>query len=133
MCRCLQVTEEEVVTMIAALGLRTVHEVKRVTGAGDGCTCCHDDLDEKMIGLEQQYGRRSLLIGSDYERGILHGKLEALRWVLGQPWEDPHERHLKAKVDQVMEMAHAVAAVLPVVDEDADEDDRDDDECARDS
>jgi bacterioferritin-associated ferredoxin len=47
-CRCLQVTEEEVVTMIATLGLRTVHEVKRATGAGDGCTCCHDDIRKQL-------------------------------------------------------------------------------------
>ena len=40
-CRCLQVTEDEVVTMISVLGLRSVNEVRQVTGAGDGCTCCH--------------------------------------------------------------------------------------------
>ena len=47
-CRCLQVTEDEVVTMIAALGLRTVHEVQRVTGAGDGCTCCHEEIRKQL-------------------------------------------------------------------------------------
>ncbi len=47
-CRCLQVTEDEVVTMIAALGLRTVHEVRSITGAGDGCTCCHDEIRKQL-------------------------------------------------------------------------------------
>ena len=47
-CRCLQVTEEEVTNMIATLGLRTVQEVKDVTGAGDGCTCCHDEIRKQL-------------------------------------------------------------------------------------
>jgi len=44
----LQVTEDEVVTMIATLGLRTIHEVRRATGAGDGCTCCHDEIRKQL-------------------------------------------------------------------------------------
>ena len=31
-CRCLQVTEDEVVTVVSTLGLRTVQEVRRFTG-----------------------------------------------------------------------------------------------------
>jgi len=47
-CRCLQVTESEVVTMIETLGLRTVREVRQATGAGDGCTCCHDEIRKQL-------------------------------------------------------------------------------------
>ena len=43
-CRCLKVTEAEVVRAIAALNLRTLDEVRLQTGAGGGCTCCHQHL-----------------------------------------------------------------------------------------
>ncbi len=43
-CRCLKVTEQEVITAIVTLGLRTVKEVRQATEAGDGCTCCHKEL-----------------------------------------------------------------------------------------
>jgi nitrite reductase (NADH) large subunit len=45
-CRCLKVTEGEVVSAIITLGLRTVKEVRQCTGAGDGCTACHRALRE---------------------------------------------------------------------------------------
>ena len=45
MCRCLGVTEAAVIGAIVTLGLRTVKEVRRATEAGDGCTCCHKELD----------------------------------------------------------------------------------------
>jgi len=45
-CSCLQVTEREVVTHIATLGLRSVPEVRCHTGAGDGCTACHRLLEK---------------------------------------------------------------------------------------
>jgi bacterioferritin-associated ferredoxin len=41
LCRCLQVTESEVVTAIATLDIRTLREVRQHTGAGDGCNGCH--------------------------------------------------------------------------------------------
>ena len=49
-CRlvCLQVTEEQVIRMITRLELQTVHDVRSITGAGDGCTCCHAKLEEYL-------------------------------------------------------------------------------------
>ena len=47
-CRCLQVTEAQVVRMIERLELRTVHDIRKYTGAGDGCTCCHALLKEYL-------------------------------------------------------------------------------------
>jgi NifU-like protein len=47
-CRCLNVTEDAIVTFIETLGLRTVHEVRQFTGAGDGCTCCHAQIREMI-------------------------------------------------------------------------------------
>lgn len=43
-CRCLGVTEGEIVDAIVSLGLRTVAEVRDATQAGDGCTCCHQEI-----------------------------------------------------------------------------------------
>ena len=45
-CRCLRITEETVVAAITTLGLRSIKELKVVTGAGDGCTCCHQELKQ---------------------------------------------------------------------------------------
>lgn len=44
MCRCLGVTEQTLITSIVQLGLRTIRDVRQVTEAGDGCTCCHKEL-----------------------------------------------------------------------------------------
>jgi bacterioferritin-associated ferredoxin len=43
-CRCLKVTEHEIVTAIRIHGLKSVRELRTVTMAGDGCTCCHKEL-----------------------------------------------------------------------------------------
>ncbi|MSQ94522.1 MAG: (2Fe-2S)-binding protein [Gemmataceae bacterium] len=45
-CRCLQVTETQVVRMIERLELRSVRDLSKYTGAGEGCTCCHAKLQE---------------------------------------------------------------------------------------
>lgn len=47
-CRCLQVTESQVVRMIERLELRSVRDVRKYTGAGEGCTCCHTKLEEYL-------------------------------------------------------------------------------------
>ena len=40
-CRCLQVTESELIETLCLREIRTVHDIRQVTGAGDGCTACH--------------------------------------------------------------------------------------------
>jgi bacterioferritin-associated ferredoxin len=47
-CRCLQVTESEVVTAIHTGEVRTLRDLRRHTGAGDGCTCCHERLRQLL-------------------------------------------------------------------------------------
>ena len=47
-CRCLKVTEAQVVRMITRLELRSIRDLKKYTGAGDGCTCCHAQLEEYL-------------------------------------------------------------------------------------
>jgi bacterioferritin-associated ferredoxin len=53
-CRCLQVTEAELLTAVNALGLRSLNDVRTHTGAGDGCTCCHKLLCQYL----EQHARR---------------------------------------------------------------------------
>lgn len=43
-CRCLGISEETLLTALAANPVRTIKELKAITGAGDGCTCCHSVL-----------------------------------------------------------------------------------------
>lgn len=43
-CRCLQVTESVVIEALTTLEIRTVKDLRRHTGAGDGCTACHTRL-----------------------------------------------------------------------------------------
>ena len=43
-CRCLRVTEEQVINLITGYKLRTIRELRNHGGAGDGCTCCHQEL-----------------------------------------------------------------------------------------
>ena len=52
-CHCLKITEEEVVEAVAVLGLSTVSEVRRHTGAGDGCTACHQRLRLLVVACTQ--------------------------------------------------------------------------------
>ena len=47
-CRCLQVTQEIVLAAVAALELRTIKEIRQHTGAGDGCTACHKNLQKYL-------------------------------------------------------------------------------------
>ncbi len=47
-CRCLNVTEAEVVRAITRLELRTIRELRQHTGAGEGCNCCHGQLAEYL-------------------------------------------------------------------------------------
>ncbi len=54
-CRCLQVTETALVDAILTLELRSVREVRRCTGAGDGCMACH----RKIQGYLDRYSASS--------------------------------------------------------------------------
>jgi NAD(P)H-nitrite reductase large subunit len=43
-CRCLQVTEEALIAALATNDVRSVNDLRACTGAGDGCTACHQVL-----------------------------------------------------------------------------------------
>jgi bacterioferritin-associated ferredoxin len=49
-CRCLKVTEAALVEALATHDLRTLKDVGRHTGAGDGCTACHRELAAYLQG-----------------------------------------------------------------------------------
>jgi bacterioferritin-associated ferredoxin len=40
-CPCLGVTEEELLSALEREEVQTVKDIRRETGAGDGCTACH--------------------------------------------------------------------------------------------
>jgi hypothetical protein len=64
-------------------------EVEQDLRFSDSC----EDLDEtyeqfdELRELERLYGRRNLIMADSYERGLVHGRLQALRWVLGDEWD----------------------------------------------
>jgi bacterioferritin-associated ferredoxin len=43
-CRCLRITEEVLAAAFAASDIRTLKDIRRHTGAGDGCMACHHRL-----------------------------------------------------------------------------------------
>ncbi len=43
-CHCLGIREDEIVSTLITLKLRSIREVRRQTGAGAGCSCCHRKL-----------------------------------------------------------------------------------------
>ena len=54
-CRCLRVTETELIEALTTREIRTVKEIRRHTGAGDGCTACHSLLRQYL----ERYGYSS--------------------------------------------------------------------------
>ncbi len=49
-CRCLRVTEAVLVSALTTGEIRSVQDIRRCTGAGDGCTACHRLLRRYLDG-----------------------------------------------------------------------------------
>jgi bacterioferritin-associated ferredoxin len=49
-CRCLQVTETDIFEALSTGLVNDVRDIRRHTGAGDGCTACHHLL-KKYVEL----------------------------------------------------------------------------------
>jgi bacterioferritin-associated ferredoxin len=60
-CYCLGVTEAEVLTAIHDKRVTNLRDLKRCTGAGEGCTVCHDRLrtylESHGLHAERPHGR----------------------------------------------------------------------------
>lgn len=66
------------------------------------CKQCQDLLHGRMRRMEDAFGARSMMVscGSDFERGVVQGKHEALSWVLGDAWEDPVNRIQQQRTEE---------------------------------
>lgn len=47
-CPCLQTTAREVFVAVNVLGAQSLCDLKRLTGAGEGCTACHKVLQQYL-------------------------------------------------------------------------------------
>ena len=54
-CRCLNVTETVLLRALATMDLKTLKEVRRRTGAGDGCNACHRILQRYLQKQQRAY------------------------------------------------------------------------------
>ncbi len=50
-CSCLKVTEAALVEALTSREIKTVKDIRRLTGAGDGCNACHKLLKTYLEGL----------------------------------------------------------------------------------
>jgi len=50
-CKCLHITEAALLEALTGREIKTVKELRQLTGAGDGCNCCHKILKRYLEGL----------------------------------------------------------------------------------
>jgi len=50
-CRCLQVTESTILAAVQKHQLKSIGDLKALTGAGDGCMACHRKL-RRLLELQ---------------------------------------------------------------------------------
>lgn len=50
-CECLQITEMALAEALAGREIKTVKDIRRLTGAGDGCNACHKILKTYLESL----------------------------------------------------------------------------------
>ena len=47
-CACLQITEQQLLDTLSNQPVCSLRDLRRTTGAGDGCTACHDVLSRYL-------------------------------------------------------------------------------------
>ncbi len=52
-CSCLQITERHLLDALSRAPVRSLRDLRRTLGAGDGCTACHDVLRQYLDGSDQ--------------------------------------------------------------------------------
>lgn len=60
-CRCLHIRQAEIVNAISLCGATSVKEVRQLTGAGVGCTCCHRQINQLINACGTCPLRRNLV------------------------------------------------------------------------
>ena len=60
-CRCLKVTETDVIAAIRDGGATSLVELQMLTEAGTGCTCCHRELRNYLAIYSSSSSARHLL------------------------------------------------------------------------
>lgn len=55
-CHCMRVSKAEIVSAICDKGACSLKEVKEITQAGTGCTCCHRQIEKiiHQIGVQKE-------------------------------------------------------------------------------
>lgn len=57
-CRCLDITETDLLEAVDSGDLRSLCEVIKTTGAGDGCTACHRKIIDYLENHRLPAGQR---------------------------------------------------------------------------
>lgn len=47
-CACLRITERQLLNTLSGTPVRSLRDLRRTLGAGDGCTACHDLLQQYL-------------------------------------------------------------------------------------
>jgi bacterioferritin-associated ferredoxin len=47
-CHCLRVTEDVLLDALTKLPIRNLRDIRKYTGAGDGCCACHAELEQYL-------------------------------------------------------------------------------------
>ena len=47
-CACLQITEQQLLDTLSSAPVCSLRDLRRTLGAGDGCTACHDVLQQYL-------------------------------------------------------------------------------------
>jgi len=82
-CRCLGVASFRIFDAARARGLASVAEVTKATGAGGGCTTCHEEIEEILADVRGQAVEPGVrlenrLICEAETRARIEGSLESL-------------------------------------------------------
>ncbi len=48
MCACLQITEQQLLNALSSASVCSLRDLRCTLGAGDGCTACHDVLQQYL-------------------------------------------------------------------------------------
>jgi len=82
-CRCLGVASFRILDAARAQGLASVAEVTKATGAGGGCTTCHEEIEEILADLrgapvDPWVRHENRLVCEVETRARIEGSLESL-------------------------------------------------------